>query len=307
MYGLAYLIAPERPDDFVSRVWGETALHLPGHPEKFASLFAWRDVVWFLDHADLTYPNTGLVLNKTPISTSTISKSEIIYWREQGATLILTGAHRWHPTLSKYVLELHRQLSAYLQTSSIQVNCYLSSPHHQGFDLHYDMHDVFVIQIQGEKAWSVFPPSMPWIGNRDTSLTAPETPYLDCVLSQGDVLYIPKGHWHAAVAQDADSLHLTVGVHVRTGIDFLQWVTERLTHASVDGASWRQHLPAPGDLPAHLDHLVEQTAQYLRDPSLITSFTAHCQATKDDELSHLHRVAFERAETVSARAPGMSS
>ena len=299
MYGLAYLIDPETPSDFISHVWGETALHLPGQPKRFASLFAWREAAWFLDHADLAYPNVGLVLDKTSVSTSTISRSEIAHWREQGATLILNGVQRWHPTLSKYVSELHRQLNAYLQTTCVHVNCYISGPHRQGFDLHYDTHDVFVIQIQGQKAWSVFPSSMKWIGTRDKSLPAPETPYLDCVISEGDVLYIPKGHWHAAVAQDTDSLHLTVGVHVRTGIDFLTWVTERLTHASVDGEPWRQDLPAPGDLPTHLDHIVKHTARYLGDPSLITSFMDHCQATQNDEMNHLHRFAFERTKAES--------
>ncbi|WP_235526571.1 JmjC domain-containing protein [Nostoc piscinale] len=62
-------------------------------------------------------------------------------------------------------------------------------------------------------------------------------PYLECVLQAGDLLYIPRGHWHHAVACEQPSLHLTVGIECQTGLD---WLIKDLC----ESVSWRQSLPA---------------------------------------------------------------
>ena len=40
----------------------------------------------------------------------------------------------------------------------VQVNAYVTPPQNRGFDDHYDVHDVFVVQVAGEKHWQVRPP-----------------------------------------------------------------------------------------------------------------------------------------------------
>ena len=39
---------------------------------------------------------------------------------------------------------------------------------------------------------------------------------------------MPKGHWHRATAVDEVSMHLTVGILARTGVDFLNWLVDEL-------------------------------------------------------------------------------
>lgn len=56
---------------------------------------------------------------------------------------------------------------------------------------------------------------------------------LDCVLNKGDVLYLPRGHWHNVVLCDEMSLHLTLGMFIPTGIDFLVWLGDECTEIDV--------------------------------------------------------------------------
>jgi hypothetical protein len=51
------------------------------------------------------------------------------------------------------------------------------------------------------------------------SMGDPGEPVLDVVARPGDTLYLPRGWMHQALTSDTDSLHITVGVNVRTWID----------------------------------------------------------------------------------------
>ncbi len=57
----------------------------------------------------------------------------------------------------------------------------------------------------------------PWGGRADeVAATAQGPAALDVVLAPGDALYLPRGWLHSAPAQDASSLHLTVGIRALT-------------------------------------------------------------------------------------------
>lgn len=86
-------------------------------------------------------------------------------------------------------------------------------------------------------------------------------------MSPGDVLYIPRGHWHYAVALDQPSLHLTLGVHNKTGIDFIEWMVSELRKQ----AEWRQNLPLrleTDSINSHIDSLVKNLHQSLEATNL---------------------------------------
>ncbi|MEU7397843.1 JmjC domain-containing protein [Streptomyces albogriseolus] len=51
----------------------------------------------------------------------------------------------------------------------------------------------------------------------------------ELVLYAGDMLYLPRGWWHAVAASEGvHSLHLTCGMQTTTGADLLQWLSEDL-------------------------------------------------------------------------------
>ena len=137
-----------------------------------------------------------------------------------GATIVLQALHRtWEPIVA-LATALREDLG-----HPVQVNAYVTPPASRGFAVHYDVHDVFVLQFAGEKRWVVHDPvleaplrSQPWTDRRDAvrHAAAEREPVLDVTLRPGDSLYLPRGYLHAAEALGAVSGHLTVGIHVVT-------------------------------------------------------------------------------------------
>jgi Cupin superfamily protein len=103
-----------------------------------------------------------------------------------------------------------------------QVNAYYTPRAAQGLPVHHDTHDVFVLQVSGEKRWLVYEPALELpLRNQKYSaeMGGPGEPAHDLVLRPGDMLYLPRGWLHEALTSDSDSLHLTVGVNVVTWLD----------------------------------------------------------------------------------------
>ncbi|MCD2192692.1 cupin domain-containing protein [Actinomycetospora endophytica] len=189
-----------------------------------------------------------------------------------GHTVVLQGLHRtWAP-----VTALATGLNADLG-HPVQVNAYVTPASSTGFSAHYDVHDVFVLQIAGTKRWHVHAPvhpdplrSQPWNDHGGAvSGRAREEPLLDEVLHPGDALYLPRGYLHSATAQGEVSAHLTVGVHVVTRHALL----ETLLAGLADDPELRSSLPLgvdvsdPAALAPHLAAVARRAAEHLADRS----------------------------------------
>ena len=129
--------------------------------------------------------------------------------------MVLQGLHRTWPPLVTFCQQLAADLG-----HPVQANAYVTPPQSQGFSDHYDVHDVFVLQIAGEKRWRIHEPgpSRPRCATspgptarRRSSSARPTEPLIDVVLRPGDCLYLPRGFLHAATALGGVSTHLTLG------------------------------------------------------------------------------------------------
>jgi hypothetical protein len=178
-----------------------------------------------------------------------------------GATIVLQGLHRTWPAVQTFTRDLIAELG-----HPAQVNAYITPESNRGFDAHYDVHDVFVLQVSGEKHWRIHAPvrthpraDEPWSQYRAAvQARAREEPVLDVVLRPGDALYLPRGWLHSAVARAGTSIHLTVGVASYTGADVIQELVAAVrgadglrtplpimgTAAPADSASGRDGIPA---------------------------------------------------------------
>ncbi|MEP7020508.1 MAG: cupin domain-containing protein, partial [Pseudonocardiales bacterium] len=70
-----------------------------------------------------------------------------------GATLVLQALHRTWPPLVDFGAKLADELG-----HPVQINAYVTPPQNQGFAPHYDVHDVFVLQVAGCKRWTMHSP-----------------------------------------------------------------------------------------------------------------------------------------------------
>ena len=130
----------------------------------------------------------------------------------------------------------------------IQANAYLTPPHANAFDLHFDTHDVFIWQQDGSKRWKVFGCKLENprheqrfdldSAGRDRILA--QGPLIDTDLARGDVLYIPRGFLHSGSCTGAPSLHLTIGLHSDGPLEEVITALDRLQGKSSQ-AQWRSH------------------------------------------------------------------
>ena len=130
----------------------------------------------------------------------------------EGASLVVSQFQEIHPPLARFCRGLEK---AFLH--GVQANIYLTPPDAQGFRVHFDTHDVLVLQVSGRKAWRVWDhipyaaPTRhtPWANN-----ATPEGEPHALLMSPGDVLYLPRGVMHEAMVQQGEepSLHITIGL-----------------------------------------------------------------------------------------------
>jgi hypothetical protein len=203
-----------------------------------------------------------------------VSDDELLRLFADGATLVLQGLHRtWEP-----ILAFSQDLAADLGHPT-QVNAYVTPAQNTGFSDHYDVHDVFVLQIAGEKRWRIRRPvhdsplrDEPWTDRRAAvEAAASEPPLIEATLRPGDCLYLPRGYLHAATALGDVSTHVTIGVHPWTR----RHLTDELVSLAVRRASEdervRQSLGLRVDLgdetswQADLDVARESLVRAIRD------------------------------------------
>lgn len=180
-----------------------------------------------------------------------------------GASIVLQGLHRLWPPVIAFVRGAVDDLG-----HPVQANAYITPPANRGFEPHYDVHDVFVLQVSGSKRWVVHAPvhdhplpSQPWTQHRDEiAERVLGEPVIDTVLEQGDSLYLPRGWVHSAQALDQTSIHLTIGVSAVTLVDVARAVVDQLE----TNDALRTSLPMGSDLTDH-DAMTAMTTKVLAE------------------------------------------
>ncbi|HEX3446001.1 MAG TPA: cupin domain-containing protein, partial [Chthoniobacterales bacterium] len=243
---LAQLIQPLTTQEFFSSYWEKKPLVLSRQsPDTYRELLSLDDVDSALTEMGARYPDITLATGeKIPNSgeftfaDGSIDPVAVFKLFSKGTSIVLSNMQRKLPKLTA----LCRSLTA--ETSiPFQANLYLTPPRSQGFRLHYDTHDVFILQIAGSKNWRIYgsPVELPARGRGYSTFKEDPGALSDkFVLQQGDLLYMPRGWYHEAISDESTSLHITLGVNSLTWSDFL---FEALGSACLKDVSFRRSLP----------------------------------------------------------------
>lgn len=257
------IVEPKTAEDFLSEHWERQPLVVQRKEAgRFDDLLSELDVERLVCSSGIRYPGFRLVKEgaQIPLSDYTVD----IPWRPRpftgtadvervlaefagGATIVLQGLHHnWAP-LAAFCRGLEGGLG-----HPAQANAYYTPRGSQGLAVHHDTHDVFVLQVAGDKRWLVYEPALE-LPLREQKykqeMGAPGEPVHDLVLEGGDVLYLPRGWLHQALTSDTDSLHITVGINVYAWIEALR---AALDSCAAD-LEFRRAVPADGEL--HVDLL----------------------------------------------------
>ena len=254
---LARCVAPLEPERFLDEYWERRPLVSErGGAARFDDLLSERDIEELVASGALRHPAFRLVKAGERLRLRDYSTD--IPWRPSaftgvadaaavaeaftaGATIVVQGLHHWWRPLAVFCRELEAELG-----QPTQANAYWTPRDSQGLPVHHDTHDVFVLQVAGEKRWLVYEPKveLPLRDQRYAdSMGEPGEPVHDVVLRAGDVLYMPRGWLHQAMTSTTDSLHLTVGVNVYTWIDAARAALRR----AESNVEWRRSVPADGE------------------------------------------------------------
>ncbi|MDX6681954.1 MAG: hypothetical protein QOG94_1993 [Solirubrobacteraceae bacterium] len=230
------------PAAFLAEHWSQRPVLDRGAPQRFSELLDEAEVEEVVGMRGLRLPAFRMVRQGTLIGTDSytmtaplgqgevhdlIDPERVARLFEDGATLILRGLERYHPAIAAFCRALGADLG-----HPVRANAYVTPANAQGHGIHYDLHDVFVLQCSGRKHWRVHerqvvdpvpgPDVDPYVRSEDLRGAV-----VDEVLAPGDSLYVPRGWPHLASTAGQASIHLTLGVHVLTWLDVLGAVLER--------------------------------------------------------------------------------
>ncbi len=278
-------------DSFLAQTLHRSYAVFPGTAADVAGLLSWDDLNGLLATQRLEPPRLRLSLDgeAVPHSRYTVpmTNRRAVTWHRtlpaelhaqlaKGASLVVDSIDTMHPPIGSAAEGLERFLG-----TLVQVNAYASWTEREGFGTHWDDHDVVVVQMYGSKRWKLYGATRTAPTFRDVE--APEEPQgepvADLVLTPGDVLYLPRGWWHAVSAdQGTESLHLTFGLVTHTGAELLNWAVDEL----------RSHLALRLDVPRHgspreqvafVRELREALALELADPNLVSRWAESVDTT----------------------------
>ncbi len=199
----------------------------------------------------------------------------------EGSSLVANEVHTLHPPISKIAALLGRTFAA-----DVGANVYCSFGGVQAFGTHYDFHDVFAVQTEGEKIWRIYrgqverpvdlPPDTPetrqWLQASRGMLAA------EVLMKPGDLLYIPRGRYHDALAVNGPSLHVTFSVTPLHG----RSVLSLLERAAMQLPSFRSYLPpARQDGGRALGDHLRRLGQILLDLSSSPAFAEEVEMAQE--------------------------
>ena len=232
---------------FVEKVWASRPLVHRADPAALAALLDLDGVDQLLTSSALRTPALRLAKDGEVLPSSRFTRSarlggvalsglvdarKVLDLFDDGATAVLQGLHRYWPALTDLIRDLELTLG-----HPCQANAYLTPPGSQGFALHTDNHDVFVLQTYGRKRWEIHD------GDERQEV----------MLEPGTSMYLPAGTPHAARTQDQASLHVTVGINQLTCRHLLDTLTERaLGDDELDAALPAGYIDDPAVLSTEL-------------------------------------------------------
>ena len=142
----------------------------------------------------------------------------------RGATMVANDIDHLSPGLTAFADAMEQALGG-----KVQGNLYLSSRRRQGFGAHFDTHDVYAVHVEGTKTWHVYEgrakdpiahPMFKTLG-REHHEKAKGAKLMDVHMEPGDLLYLPRGQYHDALADEGGTVHIAFGITYPIGMDVM--------------------------------------------------------------------------------------
>lgn len=284
MVTFAEFIAPFDPVEFRTRYYGRQPLHISRQGQTAGNPLPWPrfnqaldlTTYWNEDTLKVFYKSRAALrenycdLSRAPATgPAPADPVKVKALLGLGASLVANHIHNVSPEVAAVARMLQREFAA-----GCGANVYCSFRQVQAFGTHFDLHDVFAYQAEGEKLWHIYearadnpvnpvPPgdeAEKWLVDTRGRLLH------ELVMRPGDLLYLPRGQYHDAITGEGASLHVTYWVKPANGLSIFKLLETALAGES----EFRASLPDADDSAAlgeRLALLSRHVARLLSSPS----------------------------------------
>lgn len=269
------LLSPMAPSEFFEHYNDRQPMLLRGVSEKFSQVLSWTEIHRLLNMDRLwTHRTLILLLDGEGIPPQeycklTIRDGDKVSSRpqarlvrqfvQQGASVILNDVDTLTPGMAA--------ISQALQGAGLGepwANAYISWKERRAFNIHADTHDVWVVQVEGRKTWNIWQGRSPWpteengqrIPSRDEDPDKGDLLH-EWTLNPGDLLYLPWGWFHDALAASEASVHITYAVKRLSGMDLANQLMDRM----FNDPDFRQPMPVQDGTEAARAALAQHAAR----------------------------------------------
>jgi mannose-6-phosphate isomerase-like protein (cupin superfamily) len=253
----AEILAPITPAEFFAGYHGRAPLHVPGGAGKFSGVMTRAKLdeligvpgLWTAQSLQMARDSAmvppGDYLSPASGPNAAPDPAKLRALLAGGASLVLNDIDMAAPGLAG-VADVACALEDALE-SKVQANLYSSPRERQAFASHYDTHDVFAVHIEGEKLWRVYegridnPIEHPAFKSQTRAFhdQAKGKVAREVLMKPGDLLYLPRGQYHDAVALSERTIHVAFGAVGVIGLDMVSALFAR----AVDDPLFRADLP----------------------------------------------------------------
>ena len=230
--------------DFISNYFGKQYVHKKEMFENTSNIMSldilnhilsissnWNDknFLMMLDKNKIKYNDFSSLSSEQSGNFLRPDSEKVQNWVSKGASIILNDINK----VNSGIINITNQLQK-LTNGRCQGNLYFSMQSHQAFGPHFDQHDVFAIHFEGEKVWNIYektennPINHPLFKYNAEERIKKAGRIIDQIaLKPGDLLYIPRGQYHDALASKNGSIHIAFGLSYFKPIDLMAIMWEK--------------------------------------------------------------------------------
>src|SRR3989442_9324902 len=151
------LISPYEPREFFSCYWERAPLAISGgEPTRDLALLCRIDLDYVLQTACLSQPESIDVIEEKGNARQALQIDQLDTLSgalQSGSWIRTKGVGRYSQPFNDLCRNLEQEFSF-----PVRANLYCTPPNSKGFQLHFDTHEIFVLQLSGAKRWRVFEP-----------------------------------------------------------------------------------------------------------------------------------------------------
>lgn len=235
MHSFAELLAPMDVQEFEQKHWQSSPLLIRSTEvqNRYRSLFDLGCIDDVIRNASANAGDIDFFAAAQPIAQSEFSGpgnylrlNRVLGHYATGGTIHISNLQKYASSLDSFCKSLQQHFYA-----DVEADLWTTRQNSLPAYLHFDRHDIFVLQIHGTKRWRVFSPMRLAEGRPASTLEWSEVgePLLDIELKPGDLLYLPEFTPHAVTTTLAPhSVHVGIGVHPFSWRHILECVVEIL-------------------------------------------------------------------------------